>query len=404
MTFETDTFDRWDLTPVINVSGTMTSIGASRVHPEVIQVVSNILGRFVSMDELQSRASGVIAKATGAEAGCVTGCSASAITQGVAAAITGCDLAAIEDLPDPGAHENRVVIQRAHMINYGAPVHQAIALAGAQVVPLGTSAQCETWHLRKALEQGCTAAVYVVSHHTVREGELPMNLFVSICHEYGVPVIADMASEYDLRGPIELGCDLAIYSGHKFLAGITSGIVAGRLDLVRATYLQHRGVGRTMKAGKESVAGAMAALELWALRDAAAVRASEQGIVKDWLFKLERVAGFECSLHEDWTGNPITRLKVVVDPEPAGLYAWELAERLASRSPKVILRDDLIEHGEFYLDPCNVDPEEAKLAASAIVEEVAEAKAKGNGLAVSWSEVKQQRVEGAVSWPTRQDA
>ena len=40
----------------------------------------------------------------------------------------------------------------------------------------------------------------------------------------------------------------------------------------------------------------------------------------------------------------------------------ELADRLASRSPKIILRDDLIEHGEFYLDPCNVHPEEAKLA------------------------------------------
>ena len=165
MTFETDPFDRWDLTPVINVSGTMTSIGASRVHSEVIEVVSKILDRFVSMDELQSRASGVIAKATGAEAGCVTGCSASAVTQGVAAAITGCDLAAIEDLPDPGAHENRVVIQRAHMINYGAPVDQAIALAGAQVVPLGTSAQCEIWHLHKALEQGCGDQPIEARHH-----------------------------------------------------------------------------------------------------------------------------------------------------------------------------------------------------------------------------------------------
>jgi L-seryl-tRNA(Ser) seleniumtransferase len=403
MTFETDPFDRWGLTPLINVSGTMTSIGASRVRPEVIQVVSKILDRFVSMDELQSRASGVIANATGAEAGCVTGCSASAITQGVAAAVTGCDLAAIEELPDTGSLENRVVIQRAHMINYGAPVHQAIALAGAQIVPLGTSAQCETWHLRKALEQGCAAAVYVVSHHTVREGELPMGLFVSICHEYGVPVIADMASEYDLLGPIGLGCDLAIYSGHKFLSGITSGIVAGRLELVRATYLQHRGLGRTMKAGKECVAGAMAALELWAMRDAAAVCAREQRIVKDWLSKLETVAGFECSLHEDWTGNPITRLRVVVDPEPAGLYAWELADRLSSRSPKIIVRDDLIEHGEIYLDPCNVDLEEAELAACAIVEETAAAKAKGDGLAVSWSEVKQQRAQAAVSWPVPKD-
>ncbi len=148
----------------------------------------------------------------------------------------------------------------------------------------------------------------------------------------------------------------------------------------------------------------MAALELWALRDAAAVRTSEQGIVKDWLSKLEHVAGLECSLHKDWTGNPITRLKVVVEPEAAGLYAWELADRLASRSPKIILRDDLIEHGEFYLDPCNVHPEEAKLAASAIVEEAAAAKAKGDGLAVTWSEVKQRRAQGVLSWPASEDA
>jgi len=90
-----DLFAYWGLTRVINASGTMTSIGASRAAPQVIDVVAGILPHFVSIDELQARASAVIAEATGAEAGCVTSCSAAAITMAVAAAITGCDLAAI---------------------------------------------------------------------------------------------------------------------------------------------------------------------------------------------------------------------------------------------------------------------------------------------------------------------
>jgi D-glucosaminate-6-phosphate ammonia-lyase len=68
-----------------------------------------------------------------------------------------------------------------HMVNYGAPVPQGIALSGAEVVPLGTAALCETYHLDAALEAGLAAAVYVVSHHTVREGELPLDLFVERC-------------------------------------------------------------------------------------------------------------------------------------------------------------------------------------------------------------------------------
>lgn len=399
MNDETDPFARWGLTPVINAAGTMTAIGASRVLPEVAEVVGRILGRFVSMDELQARASAVIAEATGAEAGCVTDCTAAAITQGVAAAICGSDLAAIERLPDCGGWERRVAIQAGQRINYGAPLDQAIALAGAEVVPLGTSALCETFHLRAALEAGCAAAVYVVSHHCVREGELPMALFVELCQAAGVPVIVDMAAEYDLRGPTALGADLVIYSGHKFLSGTTSGIVAGRRDLVRATYLQHRGIGRSMKVGKEGVAGAMAALELWARRDAEAVRRSEEAIVERWAERLAPIPGLACARHADWTGNPVTRLRVAVEPEAAGLFAWELAARLAERNPKICVRDDLVEQGEIYLDPCNVTAEEAALVSAAVLEVVEAARANGDGRRRSWSAVKRAREDSLLSWP-----
>ncbi len=399
MTRPADPMRHWRLTPVINVAGTMTSIGASRVPDEIVDVVGRMLGRFVSMDELQARASAVIAEATGAEAGCVTDCSAAAMAQCVAAVLTGSDLAAIEALPETGGRERRVAIQVGHMINYGAPVDQAIRLAGAEIVPIGTAALCETFHLRRVLEAGCAAAFYVVSHHTVREGELPLDVFVETCREHGVPVIVDMASEYDLRGPIALGADLVVYSGHKFLSATTSGIVAGTRDLVRAVYLQHRGIGRCMKVGKEGVVGAMAALELWAKRDAVAVRKREEETVAGWLTALSGVAGLSCTLHYDWTGNPITRLKIVVDPREAGLYAWELAERLAAGTPSIAVRDDHCEAGEIYLDPCQVTTEEANQVSRAIAEAVAAARKNRDGCKKSWSDMKRNRERAILSWP-----
>lgn len=388
-------FKRWNLTSIINAAGTMTSIGASRVPADIRAVVDQILDSFVEIDELQQQAGHIITRLTKAEAGCITGCSAAAMTQTVAACLSGSNIARIEKLPTT-IGENRVLLPMGHMINYGAPVEQAIRLAGAEVVPVGSAAMCETWHLREALEQGAVAAMYVVSHHTVHENELPMDIFIELCREYDVPVIVDMASEYDLQGPIALGASAAIYSGHKFLSGITSGIVAGSAELVRATYLQHKGIGRTMKAGKESVAGAMAALELWELRDATAIRNAEQERVNRWMNDLSELPGFIVATHEDWTGNPITRLQITVEPERARFNAWELVAQLAQRTPHIAVRDDLVEHQQIFLDPCNVTDEESDIVSHAIREEVAVLREQGKGCKISWSDFKRARESAAV--------
>lgn len=391
-----DPFKRWRLTPIINASGTMTSLGASRVPGEVRSLVDQILASFVSLNELQSRAGAVIARATGAEAGCVTSCSAAAMTQSVAACLTGTDLALIERLPETD-RENRVILQMGHMVNYGAPVDQSIRLAGGEVVPVGTAAQCETWHLGRALRDGAAAALYVVSHHTVRENELPMDIFIDMCNAHDVPVIVDMASEYDMKGPIALGASVSIYSGHKFLSGVTSGIVAGKQDLVRAIYLQHRGIGRTMKVGKEGVVGAMAAVEIWDSADLTTVTMKEESRIDAWIDALANVPGLAISRHADWTGNPISRVRVEVKPEKAQAFAWEFTAKLSERTPRIIVRDDLVERGEFYLDPCNVTDEEADLVARAIIETANEFRI-GGGLKLDWSQTKRNRESGILGW------
>ena len=225
----------------------------------------------------------------------------------------------------------------------------------------------------------------------------------SLCRAHGVPAIVDMASEYDLTGPVALGASAEIYSGHKFLSGVTSGIIAGASDLIRATYLQHRGIGRTMKAGKESVVGAMAALEVWERRDHAAARRAEEARV-DALDA--RARGYPrpspLRAHADWTGNPITRVRIarlrssrVPDSMPG-----TLADRLAARTPRIMVRDDLIERQEIYLDPCNLTDEEAAAVAAAIREEAERLRVDGDGCRESWSDIKRMRAR-LRSWPGR---
>lgn len=392
-------FRRYALTPVINASGTMTSLGASRVVPEAIAAGAAIQSEFVRIDELQARASRVIARLTGAEAGFVAACSAAGMSLSVAACVTGANLARIERLPDVEGLRDEVLVQAGHLVHYGAPIEQSVTITGARVVPLGTAARVESFHLEDRIGEKTAAALFVASHHVVQEGQMLLADFVDICKRRGVPVIVDMASEYDLTGPVALGADLVIYSGHKFLGGPTAGIVAGRKDLVRAAYLQNRGIGRPMKVGKEGIAGTMAALEAWERRDHAAARQRELGHVRHWMEALASVPGLRLEIHPDWTGNPIDRLKVTVVSRGAGLHAWELADRLAAGRPSIQVRDDLIEHGCFFLDPCNLTAEEATVVGQRIEEEVASAQRHGDGLAVSLSERRKGRVEAVLNWP-----
>lgn len=388
-----------NLRPVINASGTMTSLGASIVVPEAIEAVSRSLGQFFEMGELHKRASAVIAELTGGEAGFVTASCSAGITLAVAATITQTDLHAIEQLPDTLGRADEVLVLAGHMISYGAPVEQAIRLAGGTVVPVGQATSSHGYQLAGSITERTAAAVYVVSHHVVDYAQIPLPTFIAICHDRGVPVIVDAASEYDLRQFLELGADLVIYSGHKFLGGPTSGIVAGRKDLVRAVYLQNRGIGRAMKVGKESIVGVMAALTAWKSRDHAGIRARETVALELWMAALADQPGIAARYRADPTNNPLDRLEVRVDPTAAHISAWDLAMRLAGGDRPVIVRDHEIEHGHFFLDPCNLQDGEAAIVAERLVEELQRAR-QGNAMVVSpLDDLWLAREAAILNWP-----
>ena len=222
-----------DLNPIINVSGTMTGLGASRIVPEAIAASAEIMPHFVDMHALQLQASKIIQDLTGAEAGFMTASVSAGLTITVAGCMTGLDVAAIEALPTPKM-KSHVVVQAGHLCHYGGAIEQAVTLSGARVVPIGQSTQVLDHQLTGALDETVAAAIFVLSHHVAEYGQIPLPRFCEICHVADVPVIVDAASEYDLRGFLAAGADLVLYSGHKFLGGPTSGIIAGRRDLVKA--------------------------------------------------------------------------------------------------------------------------------------------------------------------------
>ncbi|MBL8599860.1 MAG: aminotransferase class V-fold PLP-dependent enzyme [Devosia sp.] len=387
------------LRPVINVSGTMTSLGASIVVPEAVSAVNRVLTEFVELGDLLRRASRTIAELTGAEAGFVTASCSAGISLAVAAAITGDNLWAIEQLPDTGTLRNEVLIQTGHIVSYGAPVDQAIRLAGAKVVPVGQATSAHGYQLAGAINDRTVAAVFVVSHHVVDYGQIPLKTFAEICHARGVPVIVDAASEYDLRGFLADGADVVLYSGHKFLGGPTSGICAGNKDFIRNIYLQNRGIGRGMKVGKEGIAGVIAALEAWKTRDHAAIRAREKRALDLWVETLEGKAGIAASIVPDPTNNPLDRLKVTVDPEAARITAWDLARAMATGPRPVIVRDHEAEQGYVLLDPCNLHEGEESIVAERLLEELERARQSNDIISTPLAEHLLAQEKSILKWP-----
>jgi L-seryl-tRNA(Ser) seleniumtransferase len=154
-----------------------------------------------------------------------------------------------------------------------------------------------------------------------------------------------------------------------------------------------------MKVGKEGIAGAMAALEAWERRDHKGIRELETRHLELWFTRLSGQPGVSVSIVPDPTDNPLDRLRLGIDPEAAGTTAWDLADALAAGDPPVIVRDHEVEHGHFFLDPCNLHEGEAATVADRILAELARARASRPPAAGSAAERRVRRFERLLRWP-----
>jgi L-seryl-tRNA(Ser) seleniumtransferase len=365
-----DLYEEYHLRRVINASGTLTTYGQSAILPNAVEAMQEAAPLFFEMNILHARASELIAKVSGAEAGFVTSCAAAGITIGIAACMTGLDPAKIAQLPDAGGMKDEVLMQMGHAVDYGAPVTQGIRLAGAQVKLVGTINGTARNLLAASFTPRTAAAVYVISHHTAQFGCVPLEAFVETAHANGVPVLVDMAAEeHMLPNVIAAGADIVVCSGHKHFRAPTSGIMAGKMSLMQAAYAQNRGIGRGMKIGKEGIIGLMAALEQW---EKGYYREKQEEEKRRMLGMVERLTGLPgVRATAEWPSPdpfPIMRTKITVDPEVAGLTAMALTQLLAEGEPTVRVRAHHAEEGYFLIDPFNLSDADADYICQRIIE------------------------------------
>jgi D-glucosaminate-6-phosphate ammonia-lyase len=387
--------------PVINLTGTLTTLGGISARPEAIEAASAIMGRGVDIVELQACASRVVARVTGAEAGFISACSSAGICMAVAGSMTGDLMPAIERLPDTAGLKNEVVIQTGHLVNYGHPIEQDIRLTGARPVAFGSVNSATPAQLAGAIGPGTAAGLYVVSHHCAPDGQIPFADFARACHARGVPVIVDLAAEYDLTGYLQAGADITIHSAHKFLGGATAGVVAGRKALVRAAFLQNYGIARPMKVGKEGIAAAIGALQAHAAEDRASIRASLREPLLMWRETVADLAGVTAEIDPDPTGNPFDRLRVTVLPG-AGFQAVDIVHALETGTPSIRVRTHQIEHGSFVMDPRSLSAGETEIVAGRLREAIADARRQDEGKSDRVQAWKSQRAHALLDWPDAQ--
>src|SRR5262249_43158879 len=139
---------------------------------------------------------------------------------------------------------------------------QAIRMAGAHVVEIGTRAELDA-----ALAKPVAMIALLGNVEDRSAGRL--GGLVAGAEPRGIPVMGDAASE-QLERPVPYlarGADLAVYSGGKYLRGPqTSGLLLGSKALIQAAWRNaspHQSLGRPMKVSKEDVIGCLAAVEYW---------------------------------------------------------------------------------------------------------------------------------------------
>ena len=340
---------------VINAWGTPTPYGVSRSEAAVAGAAAAMLQRHVVMADLQALAGRELAAWSGAQAACVTHCTAAALSLAAAGCMAGADTAAIARLPDSSGLRNQVALLASHDVDYGQPLSQALRLAGAR--PLWCA---DLPAMASALAGGGVACVLAVeSHLAPGSGPALTRKLQALARAAGVPLVLDAAAQ-DWRAQqlVAAGADLVLLSGQKYLRAPTCGLVLGRTDLVAAVDAQHRGIGRGMKPSKEALAGLIAALALRASDSGGAWRAAQKRKVDTVAQAISGWQGVHVERAPDPLGNGSDRLWLTFDAAMLGVDAVAVVEHLKRGDPVVAVVPHRAAQGAIGLELTAVDEDE----------------------------------------------
>jgi uncharacterized pyridoxal phosphate-dependent enzyme len=326
--------------PLLSVRGHTTIIGGSRMPPEVLRAMAEANDYFVDLFELNAAAGRRVAEVMKAEAALVTAGSFSAMILGAAACLTGTDRARIDALPHPTWPKRECLTQKAHRFEYD----RAYRAAGMTMVDAETREQ-----LVAAISEKTAMLVVLASverSENRKPGVLLPKDFIEIGKKAGVPVLIDAASELPpasiMTRYTAMGADLVVISGGKGLEGPQStGILAGRKDLIEAAALNHApntAIGRGMKVGKEEIVGLVTALNRYVRLDHDAVHETWNRRARYIADQLAGIAGLKADYRINAYG--FGEVRIGWDRQKIPLTGKEAAARLKTGRPRIVYYDD----------------------------------------------------------------
>jgi L-seryl-tRNA(Ser) seleniumtransferase len=225
---------------------------------------------YVEIATLHEAAGKRIAEVLGVEACCITCGAAAGIAIAAAACMSRGDIAKKLQLPDTTGMPDEALVLKCHRTLYD----QALLLSGVKIKEVGTTSFACIEQVEAAVSDR-TALFFYASEAEPMRGSIDLKLLAPIMKKRGIPVVVDAAAEIppksNIRKHLSMGADLVIFSGGKELRGPqSSGLILGTKELIAACDVNccpNYSVGRAMKIDKETIAGIVKAVELFAAKD-----------------------------------------------------------------------------------------------------------------------------------------
>jgi L-seryl-tRNA(Ser) seleniumtransferase len=209
--------------------------------------------------------------------------------------------------------------------------------------------------LREAIGPATVAVHYLAptGAPTDAPGRPPVEAVIEVAHAAGVPVIVDAAGlTYpvdNLRRFTRLGADLVCYAGKYFDAPQSTGLLAGRGDLIKMAAINgfvgfetsgHHTNGRAMKVDRQEIAGCVTALREWLALDHEARFAAYGERIDVLLSAINGLPGVEAHrISERETPTPMLRDGLRLMLESPG-RAEALVQGLRDGDPCIWARQD----------------------------------------------------------------
>ena len=365
--------------PLINAGGPVTRFSGTRPRPEAMQAMMAMVDPFVEIHELIIAAGERLAEMIGVPAATVTSGASGGLTVQTAAAMAKDDPERIFQLPISDDIPNELVIQKNHRFGYD----HLYLTPGARFVEVGDASGCSAEEVEDAVNDKTAAIIHLESPYS-GDNVLPIETLVDIAHHNGLPLMCDAASRLppreNLTKFVEAGADLVSFSGGKGIRGPqATGLLLGSeewVEYARLNNAPNATVARAQKVSKESIAGIMAAVEIFVNEDEKAENRRYTRLMQSVVDQIIEIPGVDAEVVHDYN-HYIPHAVLKLNDSWRGPPKSVIGERMLEAPDRIMILTFLEEVPEFWVDPLNLSDEEVQIVADKLRRVLLEASNEG---------------------------